>query len=203
MVKIVKRSSMLSKMKNTKLKSFDVEFLSLYCFDIVFASIVRTEAKKVSLQSEKNNNPKKIWAAQNFFCVWKMNFLANFPTPTVAFHVVELKNGVTVKPAIFNCSFCNQTFVTKNDLKEHKQKEHSQINQTIKVEPKPKKSRAAANQSGNYNGNYIPHQPKFQCEYCFKGFDQSHRLKQHQISHREPIYNCDQVRIGWILRAML
>lgn len=118
-----------------------------------------------------------------------MNFLTNFSAPAISFQV-EIKNGVTVKPAIFNCSFCNQTFVKLKELKEHKQKEHSQINQTIKIEPKPKKSKASS--SGNFN--YIPHQPKFQCEYCFKGFDQSHRLKQHQISHREPIYNCDQVR---------
>jgi hypothetical protein len=122
-----------------------------------------------------------------------MNFLANFPPPPIPFHV-EIKHENLIKPTIINCSFCNRTFNNKNELKEHKQKEHSQINQTIKSEPKTKKTKAS-NQSVNYSLNYVPHQPKFQCEFCFKGFDQSHRLRQHQISHREPVYNCDQVSL--------
>lgn len=97
---------------------------------------------------------------------------------------VEIKQENVPTPSIFNCSHCNQTFRTKKELKSHKQSQHTQI----KAEPKERKA------VPRFSSNYVPHQPKFQCEYCFKGFDQSHRLKQHQISHREPIFQCDQVR---------
>jgi uncharacterized Zn-finger protein len=97
---------------------------------------------------------------------------------------IEVKQENVVKPTIINCAFCNQTFHNKKDLKDHKSREHQQIAQ----EPRQKKTKSNA-----LVPNYVPHQPRFQCEYCFKGFDQSHRLKQHQISHREPVYECDQV----------
>jgi uncharacterized C2H2 Zn-finger protein len=118
----------------------------------------------------------------------KMNFVTNFQAYPMALNV-EIKQESNVAPNIFNCSHCNQTFRTKKELKEHKQNQHTQI----KNEPKERKSR---NETGiqRFSSNYVPHQPKFQCEYCFKGFDQSHRLKQHQISHRDPIFQCDQVR---------
>jgi uncharacterized C2H2 Zn-finger protein len=79
------------------------------------------------------------------------------------------------------CGFCNATFQNKNELKKHKEKEHNQI----KTKTKKESSSVIGNQ-------FMPHQSKFTCEYCYKGFDQSHRLKQHQISHREPIHACTQ-----------
>lgn len=91
---------------------------------------------------------------------------------------IEIKQEEVPAQRIFNCGFCNQTFRTKKDLKDHKQR-----HQNVK-EARVKKS--------DLTTVYVPHQPKFQCEYCFKGFDQSHRLKQHEISHREPIFACDQ-----------
>lgn len=121
-----------------------------------------------------------------------MNFLINYQSP-VALNV-EIKQESLVTHNIINCAYCNQTFNSKKDLKDHKQREHKQIQQNIKAETKAKKAKSQASQS-SYNSHYVPHQPKFQCEYCFKGFDQSHRLKQHQISHREPVFNCDQVCI--------
>lgn len=115
---------------------------------------------------------------------------------------VEIKQEAFVAHNIFNCAFCNQTFRNKKDLKEHKQRQHQQIN--TKPEPRAKKQKADA-QPPAFNSNYVPHQPKFQCEYCFKGFDQSHRLKQHQISHREPIFHCDQVKLanGLIFHSLI
>jgi uncharacterized C2H2 Zn-finger protein len=117
-----------------------------------------------------------------------MNFLPQIQAFPIAINV-EIKQETVVAPTIFNCAFCNQTFQSRKELKEHKNREHNQIS-----EPRQKKSKSES----NVQVNYVHHQPKFQCEYCFKGFDQSHRLKQHQISHREPIYECDQVgRMLW------
>lgn len=112
-----------------------------------------------------------------------MNFiqLQQFP---IAINV-EIKHENVAQPTIFNCAFCNQTFQTRKQLKDHKSREHQQISET-----RTKKNKT---ETSNQIRSYVIHQPKFQCEYCFKGFDQSHRLKQHQISHREPIYECDQV----------
>jgi uncharacterized Zn-finger protein len=112
-----------------------------------------------------------------------MNFISNFQAYPIPINI-EIKQENVAQPTIYNCAFCNQTFHNKKDLKEHKSREHQQI-----AESRPKKTKSVV-----YSGsNYVPHQPKFQCEICFKGFDQSHRLKQHQISHREPIFECDQV----------
>lgn len=108
----------------------------------------------------------------------RMNFNQVFPVAVS----IQIKQENIATQRIFNCGFCNQTFRTKKDLKDHKQRQHQFIN--IKAQPRTKKSKAQ-DQSQSFTSNYVPHQPKFQCEYCFKGFDQSHRLKQHQISHRE------------------
>lgn len=115
-----------------------------------------------------------------------MNFIPTFQAYPMAVNV-EIKQETLATPKLFNCGFCNQTFRSKKELKEHKQQRHQQVKVT-------KKSKSGA-QTHSFNVNFVPHQPKFQCEYCFKGFDQSHRLKQHQISHREPIFNCDQVNL--------
>lgn len=100
---------------------------------------------------------------------------------------IQIKQENFETQRLFNCGFCNQTFRTKKDLKDHKQRQH----QFIKAEPRSTKKSKIVVQSQSFTSNYVPHQPKFQCEYCFKGFDQSHRLKQHEISHREAIYECD------------
>lgn len=121
-----------------------------------------------------------------------MNFISTFQAYPMAINI-EIKQENIATHSIFNCGFCNQTFHNKKDLKEHKQRNHQQIN-TTKPEPKARKAKSDASYPPSFNANYVPHHPKFQCEYCFKGFDQSHRLKQHQISHREPIFACDQVR---------
>lgn len=112
-----------------------------------------------------------------------MNFI-NFQAPMVI--NIEIKEEDLALHNIFNCAFCNETFGSKKDLKEHKNQAHQQ---NIKATKKAKLT-------SQPNFNYVPHTPKFKCEFCFKGFDQSHRLKQHQISHREPVYNCDQVNYG-------
>lgn len=65
-----------------------------------------------------------------------------------------------------------------------------------------KKRKKSIKSESNFT-NYVHHQPKFQCEYCFKGFDQSHRLKQHQISHREPTFECDQVKKIFLFKLCL
>lgn len=119
-----------------------------------------------------------------------MNFFPTFHAYPMAMNI-EIKQESVADAKIINCAFCNQTFNSKKDLKDHKQRHHQQIN----TKPEPKKKVKSVAQQPSFNVNYVPHQPKFQCEYCFKGFDQSHRLKQHQISHREPIFACDQVRI--------
>ncbi|CRL07277.1 CLUMA_CG020256, isoform A [Clunio marinus] len=119
-----------------------------------------------------------------------MNFIPNFQAYPMTLNV-EIKQESIVPQNIFNCSICNETFRNKKNLKDHKQRQHQQINNQMKSESKGRKAKIEAN-SLSFNVNYVPHQPKFQCEYCFKGFDQSHRLKQHQISHREPIFQCDQ-----------
>lgn len=113
-----------------------------------------------------------------------MNFLPTFQAYPMAINV-EIKQESVPAHNLFNCGFCNQTFRSKKELKEHKQQRHQQV----------KVARKSKTEAGppSYHVNFVPHQPKFQCEYCFKGFDQSHRLKQHQISHREPIFHCDQV----------
>lgn len=112
---------------------------------------------------------------------------------------VEIKQESVAPHNIFNCAFCNQTFQSKKDLKDHKQSHTSSKPRARKI-----KSEARAT---SFTAHYVPHQPKFQCEYCFKGFDQSHRLKQHQISHREPIFACDQVSVdglpGWDRRLTI
>lgn len=90
---------------------------------------------------------------------------------------------------IFHCSYCNEIFQNKKDLKLHKEEKHSQI---VKNEQKARKINAERDSQGAGN-QYLPQQSRFRCEFCFKGFDQSHRLKQHEISHREPIFSCDQV----------
>lgn len=99
---------------------------------------------------------------------------------------IEVKQEVLAAHSLFNCAYCNETFRSKKDLKGHKDLKHPQI----KTEQRIRKPKTEPGVVGN---TYIPTQAKFTCEYCYKGFDQSHRLKQHQISHREPAYNCDQV----------
>lgn len=121
-----------------------------------------------------------------------MNFI---PTSFQAFPIpinVEIKQENVPSVVIFNCAFCNQTFSSKKELKDHKSREHKSS------EPRQKKIK----DSSNPTANYVHHQPKFQCEYCFKGFDQSHRLKQHQISHREPTYECDEVKFLFLTFSM-
>lgn len=110
---------------------------------------------------------------------------------------IEVKQENLVTHSLFNCAYCNETFSSRKELKEHKERKHPQIKTEHQRTRKPK-----GNQSiiGN---TYVPHQAKFTCEYCYKGFDQSHRLKQHQISHREPNYACDQVRhFFYILQSL-
>lgn len=131
-------------------------------------------------------NSSKRFLKNRFEKKQTMNFVSNFQAYPMAINV-EIKQETVTAPNIFNCGFCNQTFRSKKELKLHKQQRHQQV----KV---GRKSKAEA-QASSYTVNFVPHQPKFQCEYCFKGFDQSHRLKQHQISHREPIFHCDQVSV--------
>lgn len=100
---------------------------------------------------------------------------------------IEVKQETIAPHSIFNCAYCNETFRNRKELKEHKEKQHSQI---VKTEQKLRKPKLEPSLIGNV---YVPHQAKFNCEWCYKGFDQSHRLKQHQISHREPVFACDQV----------
>jgi uncharacterized C2H2 Zn-finger protein len=103
---------------------------------------------------------------------------------------IEVKQEAIAPHPIFNCPYCNLTYRNKKDLKEHKEKEHPQI----KVEHHKIRKPKVESHLSLIGNSYVPQQPKFTCEYCYKGFDQSHRLKQHQISHREPVFNCDQVR---------
>lgn len=139
------------------------------------------------IESVSNNSSNRFEKKQT------MNFLPNFQAYPMAINV-EIKQGTVTAQNIFNCGFCNQTFRSKKELKLHKQQRHQQV----KVGRKSK----AETQAPSYTVNFVPHQPKFQCEYCFKGFDQSHRLKQHQISHREPIFHCDQVSFRYALRYL-
>lgn len=101
---------------------------------------------------------------------------------------IEVKQETVVQHTLFNCAYCNETFHNRKELKEHKDKEHTQI---VKSEQKMRKIKVEASMIGSGAANFIPQQAKFTCEFCYKGFDQSHRLKQHQISHREPIFSCD------------
>jgi len=116
-----------------------------------------------------------------------MNFIPTFHPYPMAINI-EIKQENLAADKIFNCGFCNQTFNSKKDLKDHKQRHHQQIN----TKPEPKKKVKSVAQQPSFNVNYVPHQSRFQCEFCFKGFDQSHRLKQRQSAHREPIFACDQ-----------
>jgi uncharacterized Zn-finger protein len=101
---------------------------------------------------------------------------------------IEVKQEALAAHALYPCNVCNETFTSKKFLKEHKDRKHTQI---LKAEQKA--NRKPKLEPGLIGNQYVPHQAKFQCEYCFKGFDQSHRLKQHQISHREPVFQCDSV----------
>lgn len=101
---------------------------------------------------------------------------------------VQLKQELKHKnPTIFHCGYYNEIFQNRKDLKQHKAEKHSQIVKTRKINVECI-SRGGGSQ-------FVPQQPRFRCEFCFKGFDQSHRLKQHEISHREPIFACDQVKL--------
>lgn len=104
---------------------------------------------------------------------------------------IQLKQGSQlVQPhTIFHCSFCNEIFQNKKDLKSHKEQKHSLI---VKNEQKSRKT-IIENETSSVGNQYVPQHSRFRCEFCFKGFDQQHRLKQHEISHREPIFACDQV----------
>jgi hypothetical protein len=93
------------------------------------------------------------------------------------------------EPTIHHCMYCNEIFQAKKDLKAHKVEKHSQI---VKNEQKSRKINAASD-SQSIGNQYVPQQARFRCEFCFKSFNQQHRLKQHEISHREPIFACDQV----------
>lgn len=106
---------------------------------------------------------------------------------------IEVKQESLVAHSLFNCAYCNETFRSKKDLKDHKDKKHSQIKTEQQRTRKPKIEPSLIGNS------YVPHQAKFTCEYCYKGFDQSHRLKQHQISHREPAFACDQVLFSFFV----
>lgn len=102
---------------------------------------------------------------------------------------IEVKQEALATHSLFNCAYCNETFRSKKELKDHKDNKHPQI----KVEQQRTRKTKAEIQVGN---QYVPTPAKFTCEFCYKGFDQSHRLKQHQISHREPLYGCDQVTLS-------
>ena len=102
---------------------------------------------------------------------------------------IEVKQEALVTHSLFNCAYCNETFSSRKELKEHKDRKHPQI------KTEHQRTRKVKSEQSLIGNSYVPQQAKFTCEYCYKGFDQSHRLKQHQISHREPVYACDQVSL--------
>lgn len=92
---------------------------------------------------------------------------------------VELKQEAPISRPIFHCGYCNEVFINKKDLKNHKETKHLQI---IKGEQKNRKFKNETQSTSLIGNQFVHHQSKFTCEYCFKGFDQNHRLKQHQVN---------------------
>lgn len=112
----------------------------------------------------------------------------NYATPI---NIQVKQESLPTTHTIFHCSYCNEIFQNKKDMKLHKEEKHSQI---VKNEQKARKAHASLSNDTQEVGNqFVPQHSRFRCEFCFKGFDQSHRLKQHEISHREPMFACDQV----------
>lgn len=99
---------------------------------------------------------------------------------------IEIKQEDIAPHNIFNCSFCNEPFRDKKACQKHKLKHHPQARRESKQNKLP-----ASFAINSYT--QLQSLSKFRCDVCFKGFDQAHRMRQHEISHREPIFACDQV----------